>query len=189
MLIQLIHFSNFMFRKFPYISKSSLFSFKNKLSFQQNIFKNLTFFYRKETNENKLSNLPRNYSLVYNLVNSIFLFLCYHQSVIPHLNQTLQLKKSPSILKAQIISSNVTTLQKCSLYQMGLSLPPTEGRPSVSSLLFLTLPTTQGKDIVFRFIIEYSSLRDFGPWVIPFSFFGILFCYNLVYFYMRIFER
>jgi hypothetical protein len=24
----------------------------------------------------------------------------------------------------------------------------------------------QGKDIVFRFIIEYSSLRDFGPQVI-----------------------
>ncbi len=24
----------------------------------------------------------------------------------------------------------------------------------------------QGKDIVFRFIIEYSSLRDFGPYVI-----------------------
>jgi hypothetical protein len=24
----------------------------------------------------------------------------------------------------------------------------------------------QGKDIVFRFIIEYSRLRDFGPWVI-----------------------
>jgi hypothetical protein len=23
----------------------------------------------------------------------------------------------------------------------------------------------KGKDIVFRFIIEYSSLRDFGPWV------------------------
>jgi hypothetical protein len=23
-----------------------------------------------------------------------------------------------------------------------------------------------GKDIVFRFSIEYSSLRDFGPWVI-----------------------
>jgi hypothetical protein len=23
----------------------------------------------------------------------------------------------------------------------------------------------QGKDIVFRFIIEYKSLRDFGPWV------------------------
>jgi hypothetical protein len=23
-----------------------------------------------------------------------------------------------------------------------------------------------GKDIVFRFIIAYSSLRDFGPWVI-----------------------
>jgi len=27
-------------------------------------------------------------------------------------------------------------------------------------------PTEQGKDIVFRFIIEYSSLRDFGPYVI-----------------------
>jgi hypothetical protein len=24
----------------------------------------------------------------------------------------------------------------------------------------------QGKDIVSRFIIEYSSLRDFAPWVI-----------------------
>jgi hypothetical protein len=24
----------------------------------------------------------------------------------------------------------------------------------------------QGKDILLRFIIEYSSLRDFGPWVI-----------------------
>jgi hypothetical protein len=24
----------------------------------------------------------------------------------------------------------------------------------------------QGKGIVFRFIIEFSSLRDFGPWLI-----------------------
>jgi hypothetical protein len=24
----------------------------------------------------------------------------------------------------------------------------------------------QGKDIVYRFIIEYSSLMDFGPWII-----------------------
>jgi hypothetical protein len=29
-------------------------------------------------------------------------------------------------------------------------------------MILLALPT-QGKDIVFRFIIEYSSLRDFGP--------------------------
>jgi len=29
-------------------------------------------------------------------------------------------------------------------------------------LLFVGL-TYQGKDIVFRFIIEYSSLKDFGP--------------------------
>jgi hypothetical protein len=28
--------------------------------------------------------------------------------------------------------------------------------------LFIGL-TYEGKDIVFRFIIEYSSLRDFGP--------------------------
>jgi hypothetical protein len=28
---------------------------------------------------------------------------------------------------------------------------------------FLALPTTKGKDIVLRFIIGYSSLRDFGP--------------------------
>jgi hypothetical protein len=30
----------------------------------------------------------------------------------------------------------------------------------------LALPAYQGKDIVFRFIIEYNSLRDFVPWVI-----------------------
>jgi hypothetical protein len=34
----------------------------------------------------------------------------------------------------------------------------------------------QGKEIVFRFIIEYNSLMDLGPHVV-------------VYFYMRIFER
>jgi hypothetical protein len=28
-------------------------------------------------------------------------------------------------------------------------------------VVLLALPTTKGKDIVFRFIIEYSSLRDF----------------------------
>jgi hypothetical protein len=38
-------------------------------------------------------------------------------------------------------------------------------------LVLFTLPhfvgfAYQGKDIVFRFIIEYSSLRDFGPKVI-----------------------
>jgi hypothetical protein len=27
-------------------------------------------------------------------------------------------------------------------------------------------PAYQGKDIMFRFIIEYSSLMDFGQWVI-----------------------
>jgi hypothetical protein len=30
-------------------------------------------------------------------------------------------------------------------------------------LSFVVLPY-QGKDIVFRFIIEYSSFRDFGPY-------------------------
>jgi hypothetical protein len=37
----------------------------------------------------------------------------------------------------------------------------------------------QGKYIVFRFIIEYSSLRDFGP---PYVIIGL-------FFYMRTFER
>ncbi len=32
-------------------------------------------------------------------------------------------------------------------------------------LLFIGLGY-KGKDSVFRFITEYSSLRDFGPWVI-----------------------
>jgi hypothetical protein len=37
------------------------------------------------------------------------------------------------------------------------------GIQEVCLLLALALV---GKDIVFRFIIEYSSLMDFGPWVI-----------------------
>jgi hypothetical protein len=28
---------------------------------------------------------------------------------------------------------------------------------------FVALPYYQGKDIAFRFILEYSSLKDFGP--------------------------
>jgi hypothetical protein len=43
--------------------------------------------------------------------------------------------------------------------------------PQTSAYQFVGLAYL-GKDIVFRFIIEYSSLMDFGP----------------VYFYMRIFE-
>ncbi len=36
-----------------------------------------------------------------------------------------------------------------------------------SPLVLLALLTTKGKDIVvFRFIIESSSFRDFGPYVI-----------------------
>jgi hypothetical protein len=31
---------------------------------------------------------------------------------------------------------------------------------------FVGLAYQEGKDIVFRFIIEYSSLRNFGPYVI-----------------------
>jgi hypothetical protein len=34
--------------------------------------------------------------------------------------------------------------------------------PSLDGGHLLALPT-KGKDIVFRFIIEYISLRDFGP--------------------------
>ncbi len=34
-----------------------------------------------------------------------------------------------------------------------------------SSIIFIGL-AYQGKDIVFRFITEYSSLRDFGPYII-----------------------
>jgi hypothetical protein len=33
----------------------------------------------------------------------------------------------------------------------------------VYGLLFIVGIAYQGKDIVMRFIIEYSSLRDFGP--------------------------
>ncbi len=36
-----------------------------------------------------------------------------------------------------------------------------------NSLFLLALPALViGKDIVFRFIIEYSSLRGFGPYII-----------------------
>jgi hypothetical protein len=36
----------------------------------------------------------------------------------------------------------------------------------VSVNIFVVDLAYQGKDIVFRFIIEYSSFRDFGPYVI-----------------------
>jgi len=43
----------------------------------------------------------------------------------------------------------------------------------LNDIFFVALPwgyfvglAFQGKDIVFRFIIGYSSLKDFGPWVI-----------------------
>jgi hypothetical protein len=32
-----------------------------------------------------------------------------------------------------------------------------------AAMIFLLAFAYQGKDIVFRFIIEYSSLMDFGP--------------------------
>jgi hypothetical protein len=41
---------------------------------------------------------------------------------------------------------------------------------------FLALPTKASEDIVFKFIIEYSSLTDFGPHVVGF-------------FYVKIFEK
>jgi hypothetical protein len=37
---------------------------------------------------------------------------------------------------------------------------PQEGKRDTPSLL--ALPTTKAKDIVFRFIVEYSNLMDFG---------------------------
>jgi len=36
---------------------------------------------------------------------------------------------------------------------------------SLRQIIFIGFPY-QGKDIVSRFIIEYPSLRDFGPYVI-----------------------
>ncbi len=33
-------------------------------------------------------------------------------------------------------------------------------------MYLLALPTTKARDIVFRFIIEYSSSRDLSPYVI-----------------------
>jgi hypothetical protein len=53
-------------------------------------------------------------------------------------------------------------------------------RQSMRGLGFIGL-AYQGKDIVFKFIIECnSSLRDFGPYVIN---------NRSIYFYMRILKR
>ncbi len=38
--------------------------------------------------------------------------------------------------------------------------------PKTPEVLFVGLAYYQGKDTVFRFIIEYSTFRDFGPYVI-----------------------
>jgi len=44
-----------------------------------------------------------------------------------------------------------------------LHQPP---QPTSQPQLFVVGLAYQGKDIVLRFIIEYSSLRDFGPYII-----------------------
>jgi hypothetical protein len=52
---------------------------------------------------------------------------------------------------------------------VGAELHPPFNASSPISWLLLAKPsnfigfTYQGEDVVFRFIIEYSSLRDFGP--------------------------
>jgi hypothetical protein len=40
---------------------------------------------------------------------------------------------------------------------------PFSSYTSYASYIFVALAYQEGKDIVFRLIIEYSSLRDFGP--------------------------
>jgi hypothetical protein len=44
-----------------------------------------------------------------------------------------------------------------------LHQPP---QPTSQPQLFVVGLAYQGKDIVLKFIIEYSSLRDFGPYII-----------------------
>jgi hypothetical protein len=39
----------------------------------------------------------------------------------------------------------------------------THSQGTLLSISLLALPTTKARNIVFRFNIEYSSLRDFGP--------------------------
>jgi hypothetical protein len=65
----------------------------------------------------------------------------------------------------------VTTIESCRppCYHQRLScielVAPTQCL-LYEHLLFVGFAYQEGKDIVFTFIIEYSSLRDFGPWVI-----------------------
>jgi hypothetical protein len=40
---------------------------------------------------------------------------------------------------------------------------PAQVHPNITDFFFVVGLAYQGKDIVFTFIIEYSSLRDFGP--------------------------
>jgi hypothetical protein len=44
-----------------------------------------------------------------------------------------------------------------------ISVPSSCAFKFLDQTQFVGLACYQGKDIVFRFIIEYSSLRDFGP--------------------------
>jgi hypothetical protein len=71
------------------------------------------------------------------------------------------------------------SIQECFQFLSSIELPGKRKKTETIKLIFqlfitgivLTKPhdfvglVYQGKDIVFRFIIEYSNLMDFGPWV------------------------
>jgi hypothetical protein len=44
-----------------------------------------------------------------------------------------------------------------------MAISHTNSLLTCEAVFFIGLTYQEGKDIVFRFIIEYSSLKDFGP--------------------------
>jgi hypothetical protein len=65
--------------------------------------------------------------------------------------------------KEQPFFSNGSFEKHCIMYIFIQTKVQTHFHALLEGWTLLAFAYYQGKDIVFRFIIEYSSLRDFGP--------------------------
>jgi hypothetical protein len=80
-------------------------------------------------------------------------------------NQNFNTCHDPKIIVQEVLHCNVFSLK----HRIIAMVKEHRSFHSMNLLYFVPSPhpfvclAYQGKDIVFRFVIEYSSLRDFGP--------------------------
>ncbi len=62
--------------------------------------------------------------------------------------------------KSLNLQNTYSSLTSCQIQSQAWNVPIAKATTTAMSFIGFAY---QGKDIVFRFIIEYNSLRDFGP--------------------------